>query len=78
VPTARRRPDRSFVSDLPAGRSASTLISSIVGLAHTLGLEVVAEGVETEEQRRALKEMRCGSAQGYFFARPAPATDFDA
>jgi diguanylate cyclase (GGDEF)-like protein len=70
--------DRSFVSDLPAGRSASTLISSIVGLAHTLGLEVVAEGVETEEQRRALEEMRCGSAQGYFFARPGPATDYDA
>jgi EAL domain-containing protein (putative c-di-GMP-specific phosphodiesterase class I) len=67
--------DRSFVSDLPAGRSASTLISSIVELAHTLGLEVVAEGVETEEQRRALEEMRCATAQGYFFARPATAAD---
>ena len=65
--------DRSFVSDLPAGRSADTLISSIVELAHTLGLEVVAEGVETEEQRRALEEMRCATAQGYFFARPATA-----
>ena len=65
--------DRSFVGDLPSDRSASTLISSIVELARTLGLEVVAEGVETEEQRRALEEMRCGSAQGYFFARPEPA-----
>jgi diguanylate cyclase (GGDEF)-like protein len=67
--------DRSFVSDLPTGRSASTLIASIVELAHTLGLEVVAEGVETEEQRRALEEMRCATAQGYFFARPATAAD---
>jgi EAL domain-containing protein (putative c-di-GMP-specific phosphodiesterase class I) len=67
--------DRSFVGDLPTGRSASSLISSIVELAHTLGLEVVAEGVETEEQRRALEELRCGTAQGYFFARPGSAAD---
>ncbi|GAA3182840.1 hypothetical protein GCM10010531_41330 [Blastococcus jejuensis] len=65
--------DRSFVGDLPTGRSASTLISSIVELARTLGLEVIAEGVETEEQRRTLEELRCGSAQGYLFARPEPA-----
>jgi diguanylate cyclase (GGDEF)-like protein len=67
--------DRSFVGDLPTGRSASTLISSIVELAHTLGLEVVAEGVETEDQRRALEDMRCSTAQGYFFARPGSAAD---
>jgi diguanylate cyclase (GGDEF)-like protein len=65
--------DRSFVMDLPVGRSATTLISSIVELARTLGLDVVAEGVETEEQRRALVELDCSSAQGYLFARPAPA-----
>jgi diguanylate cyclase (GGDEF)-like protein len=67
--------DRSFVGDLPGDRSASTLIASIVELAHTLGLEVVAEGVETEEQRRALEEMRCATAQGFFFARPGSAAD---
>ncbi len=65
--------DRSFVTDLPLGRSAVTLITSIVELARTLGLDVVAEGVETEEQRRALAELDCGSAQGYLFARPEPA-----
>jgi diguanylate cyclase (GGDEF)-like protein len=65
--------DRSFISDLPAGRSASTLITSIVELARTLGLDVVAEGVETDEQRRALQELHCAQAQGYFFARPEPA-----
>ena len=65
--------DRSFVSDLPTGRSASTLITSIVELARTLGLDVVAEGVETEDQRRALRELDCTQAQGYLFARPEPA-----
>jgi diguanylate cyclase (GGDEF)-like protein len=65
--------DRSFVMDLPRGRSAVTLITSIVELARTLGLDVVAEGVETEGQRRALADLDCGSAQGYLFARPEPA-----
>jgi diguanylate cyclase (GGDEF)-like protein len=65
--------DRSFVTDLPAGGSSATLIASILELARTLGLDVVAEGVETEGQRRALAALDCGSAQGYLFARPQPA-----
>jgi diguanylate cyclase (GGDEF)-like protein len=65
--------DRSFVSDLVPGSSSATLISSIVELARTLGLAVVAEGVETEAQRATLADLRCGSAQGYLFARPEPA-----
>ncbi|UOY00685.1 putative bifunctional diguanylate cyclase/phosphodiesterase [Blastococcus sp. PRF04-17] len=65
--------DRSFVSDLPTGRSATTLITSIMELARTLGLDVIAEGVETEDQRRALADLDCGHAQGYLFARPEPA-----
>ncbi|MCA0145707.1 EAL domain-containing protein [Blastococcus sp. LR1] len=67
--------DRSFVTDLPAGRSATTLIASIVELARTLGLDVVAEGVETDSQRLALRDLQCGQAQGYFFARPQPADE---
>jgi diguanylate cyclase (GGDEF)-like protein len=65
--------DRSFVSDLPASGASSTLIASIVELARTLGLSVVAEGVETEEQRHALSQLHCELAQGYLFARPQPA-----
>jgi diguanylate cyclase (GGDEF)-like protein len=65
--------DRSFVMDLPAGRSATTLITSIVELARTLGLDVVAEGVETEDQRQALADLDCAQGQGYLFARPQPA-----
>jgi EAL domain-containing protein (putative c-di-GMP-specific phosphodiesterase class I) len=65
--------DRSFVTDLASGGSSTTLIASIVELARTLGLGVVAEGVETEAQRQALTELHCASAQGFLFARPEPA-----
>jgi diguanylate cyclase (GGDEF)-like protein len=65
--------DRSFVSDLTSGGSSATLVASILELARTLGLDVVAEGVETDEQRRVLRDLGCASAQGYLFARPAPA-----
>jgi EAL domain-containing protein (putative c-di-GMP-specific phosphodiesterase class I) len=48
------------------------IVSAVVSLAHALGLEVVAEGVETEGQARLLQELRCDSAQGYLYSRPAP------
>jgi predicted signal transduction protein with EAL and GGDEF domain len=67
--------DRSFVTDLAGGGSSRTLVSSIIELARTLGLEVVAEGVETESQRRVLQDLGCGLAQGYLFAPPRPAAD---
>ena len=62
--------------DLPTGRSATTLDHArSSSSARTLGLDIVAEGVETEEQRDALTELDCGSAQGYLFARPEPADE---
>jgi EAL domain-containing protein (putative c-di-GMP-specific phosphodiesterase class I) len=67
--------DRSFVADLPGSRSSASLVASIIELAHTLHLDVVAEGVETDAQRRCLVDLGCGLAQGYFFARPGPAED---
>jgi EAL domain-containing protein (putative c-di-GMP-specific phosphodiesterase class I) len=65
--------DRSFVTDLTSGGSSATLIASILELARTLGLSVVAEGVETEGQRWALEHLGCVLGQGYLFARPQPA-----
>jgi len=62
--------DRTFISRIDTDRETSEIVRIIVMLAHNLGLNVVAEGVETAEQVRRLKEMDCELAQGYFFARP--------
>jgi EAL domain-containing protein (putative c-di-GMP-specific phosphodiesterase class I) len=64
--------DRSFVQGLPDNEHARKLVASIVQLAHTLGLEPLAEGVETEEQRRFLLENGCRYGQGFLFSRPVP------
>jgi EAL domain-containing protein (putative c-di-GMP-specific phosphodiesterase class I) len=65
--------DRSFVQDLVVGGTATTLVSSIIELARSLHLDVVAEGVETEQQAMILRDLRCARAQGYLYARPQPA-----
>ena len=70
--------DRSFVRDLPESEHASKLVSSVVQLAHTLGLEPLAEGVETEAQRRFLLEHDCRYGQGFLFSRPVPANEIRA
>ncbi len=62
--------DRSFVTDLARGGAATTLVASILELARSLSLEVVAEGVETPVQQAALTDLGCSFAQGYLFGRP--------
>lgn len=68
--------DQSFVRDLVTDADDRILAATIVTLGHSLGLEVVAEGVETEEQRRFLAEQGCDFAQGYLFSPPLPAEAF--
>ncbi|MBM0274737.1 bifunctional diguanylate cyclase/phosphodiesterase [Micromonospora sp. STR1s_6] len=65
--------DRSFVIRMADSPEAAAIVRTTVGLAHELGLRVVAEGVETAEQRSALAELGCTSAQGYHFFKPMPA-----
>jgi predicted signal transduction protein with EAL and GGDEF domain len=65
--------DRSFISDVTAGGASATLVSSIIELARSLHLDVVAEGVETEQQARVLRGLHCSRAQGFLYARPMPA-----
>jgi EAL domain-containing protein (putative c-di-GMP-specific phosphodiesterase class I) len=60
--------DRSFISDLPDDADACAITSAVITLATSLGLEVVAEGVETEAQRAYLIDQGCSHAQGYLFA----------
>jgi EAL domain-containing protein (putative c-di-GMP-specific phosphodiesterase class I) len=52
-----------------------TLVSTIISMAHSLKLEVVAEGVDSEEQASALQRLGCGEMQGYLFSKPVPKSD---
>jgi diguanylate cyclase (GGDEF)-like protein/PAS domain S-box-containing protein len=67
--------DRSFVERLGANPRAAAIVGTIIDLAHSLDLGVVAEGVETLEQAEELTRLHCDQAQGYLFARPAPADE---
>ena len=69
--------DRSFVSDIGVTQSGSSLVNAILFMAHALGLNCVAEGVEQEEQLNFLAANHCHEAQGYLLARPMPASDFE-
>jgi EAL domain-containing protein (putative c-di-GMP-specific phosphodiesterase class I) len=65
--------DRSFIKDLAQqGSGSTTLVRGIIGLAHNLELQVVAEGVETQEQLSLLQGMGCDINQGFFLHRPMP------
>jgi EAL domain-containing protein (putative c-di-GMP-specific phosphodiesterase class I) len=68
--------DRAFVIDLPTSASSAAIVDAIVTLAHGLGLEVVAEGVETPEQLEFLRTHGCDEGQGYYFGRPLPLAEF--
>ena len=70
--------DRAFIQDMRSEGSHGTMVKNLIGLAHGLGMGVVAEGVETKEDAQLLKEMDCDMAQGYYFARPMPEDELEA
>ena len=61
--------DRSFVDELKEDPDDTAVIAGMIGLAHTLGMQVIAEGVETSEQLRILRELDCDIAQGHYFSK---------
>ncbi|WP_246210707.1 bifunctional diguanylate cyclase/phosphodiesterase [Vogesella oryzae] len=69
--------DQSFVREVHCQDESAAIVRAILALAAALGLEVVAEGVETPAQVQALRELGCTRLQGYYFARPAPAAQLD-
>jgi diguanylate cyclase (GGDEF)-like protein/PAS domain S-box-containing protein len=77
-PLSRIKIDRSFVGKITDDAGDAAIVRSLIAMAHNLGLEVVAEGVETTAQADFLLNERCEEAQGYLYARPLPAAEFEA
>ncbi len=67
--------DRSFVSGLEGNRDDAAIVAAIISLGHSLGLKVIAEGVETMAQLDCLRKMKCDEMQGYLFSRPVHAAE---
>ena len=76
-PFDRLKIDRSFVASLGTSGNSGAIIQSIVTLGHALGMKVLGEGVETDEQRVLLRLAGCDELQGHLFAMPAPAAEID-
>jgi EAL domain-containing protein (putative c-di-GMP-specific phosphodiesterase class I) len=70
--------DRSFVRGIPDVADDTAVVAAVIGLAGALGLDCVAEGIETGEQLAALRTLNAGLGQGYLFSRPVPACDLGA
>jgi EAL domain-containing protein (putative c-di-GMP-specific phosphodiesterase class I) len=70
--------DQSFVRDLnPLNHSSTSIIHAISCIAHSFGLRILVEGVETEAQRKLLSELECNDMQGFLFSQPLPAAEFE-
>jgi EAL domain-containing protein (putative c-di-GMP-specific phosphodiesterase class I) len=77
-PISKLKIDQSFVRDMFKCEDAQRIVSAIIGLAKSLRLRVIAEGVETQAERDKLEELGCDEIQGYLFSRPLPAEEFRA
>ncbi len=76
IPVTKLKVDRSFVHDIPQDANNQAIAKAIIGLGKSLGLTVVAEGIETEAQEAFLIGEGCHQGQGYLYSRPVPASDF--
>jgi diguanylate cyclase (GGDEF)-like protein/PAS domain S-box-containing protein len=77
LPVHTLKIDRSFITEMVTGPEGLVLVSAIVKLAHSLDLKVVAEGVETEQQSRLLRLLKCDEMQGYLMSKPMPCASFE-
>ncbi|MBN2782250.1 MAG: EAL domain-containing protein [Campylobacterales bacterium] len=77
LPVHKLKIDRSFIGDIPNDDEDIAITSSIIALAHSLKLKVIAEGVESKEQSKFLLQKGCKLAQGYYYSKPLKASDFE-
>jgi diguanylate cyclase (GGDEF)-like protein/PAS domain S-box-containing protein len=77
IPISTLKIDKSFIDNITSNVKEKSIINNIIQMAHSLGLIVIAEGVETEEQLSILKERNCDYIQGYYFSRPLPASEIE-
>jgi diguanylate cyclase (GGDEF)-like protein/PAS domain S-box-containing protein len=77
IPINTLKIDKSFIDNITSNQKEESIINNIIEMAHSLGLIVVAEGVETEEQLLVLKERKCDYIQGYYFSKPLPADEIE-
>ncbi len=75
LPVNSLKIDRSFIASMNSLPESMTIVSSIISLAHALNMKVIAEGVETEEQSKLLRLLKCDEMQGYLFSKPVPSQD---
>ena len=75
-PVSRIKIDRTFVKGVADDPKSATIVHSLLSMARSLGLDVIAEGVETSAQAAWLRSERCDEAQGYLYSRPLSAADF--
>jgi EAL domain-containing protein (putative c-di-GMP-specific phosphodiesterase class I) len=78
LPLDQIKIDKSFVRNLPGVKNDETIARSIITMGLGLNLNVIAEGVETENQRKFLEELGCLEYQGYLFSRPLPLSELEA
>ncbi|QRX85129.1 EAL domain-containing protein [Glaciimonas sp. PAMC28666] len=78
LPISQLKIDQSFINDIATDSSDKAIVCAIIAMAQSLNLDVIAEGVETEEQRQFLLDRSCTHYQGYLFSKPVPVEEFEA